>query len=280
MNNKQPMRIFGIDFTSAPNRRKPIACACCRFSNVRLVVEDIQCWQRFDEFETFLNAPGEWVAAIDAPLGQPRRLVEDLRWPSDWAGYVGIVGAMTKDEFVELITSYCHSQPAGSKHHLRETDRLAQSCSPMMLYGVPVGKMFFEAAPRILKADVALQPCRPNESGRVVVEAYPAMMARRAIGNKSYKNDSHRKGAALAALRLEIIEYYQTNENEVGIELEISQDLRAAIVAQSSGDRLDAVLCALQVAAASTRHDDSWGVPQHADALEGWIVDPGLNHSS
>ena len=45
---------------------------------------------------------------------------------------------------------------------------------------------------------------------------------------------------------------------------------RDALVADASGDRLDAVLCLLQ--AAWARAQPAFGRPAHADALEGWIV--------
>ena len=60
----------------------------------------------------------------------------------------------------------------------------------MMLFRVPVAKMFFEGAPRLLNAGVNIQPCSVKDDPRLVVEAYPALAARRWIGNHSYKADS------------------------------------------------------------------------------------------
>jgi hypothetical protein len=45
---------------------------------------------------------------------------------------------------------------------------------------------------------------------------------------------------------------------------------RDALVADASGDRLDAVLCMMQAAWASTQ--PGHGVPPGVDPLEGWIT--------
>lgn len=266
------MRVIGIDFTSAPSRRKTIACADCRLSGDVLYVEQLYRWSGFDKFESFLVAGEEWLAGIDAPLGQPRRLIEALNWPRDWAGYVEHIGSMTKLEFVEQVTYYSRSQPAGEKHHQRATDRLASSCSPMMMYGVPVGRMFYEAAPRLLRSNVSVLPCRPNSSRRVVVESYPALLARRAVGRAKYKNGRSRDGAKLASFRRKILSFYGA-KNSVGVSVRLPKELREAIIAEPTGDGLDAVLCAIQIASSSRRRPDDLGIPAHADPLEGWIVD-------
>ena len=94
---------------------------------------------------------------------------------------------MTRLQFVAVLTDYCKDREKGDKHHLRRTDKLAHARSPMMLYRVPVGKMFFEGASRLLKSGVSIQPCHVRNDARVVVEAYPALVARRWIGNRDYE---------------------------------------------------------------------------------------------
>ena len=42
----------------------------------------------------------------------------------------------------------------------------------------------------------------------------------------------------------------------------------------ASGDKLDAVLCAIQAAWAWKKRDRRYGRPHSADKLEGWIADP------
>jgi hypothetical protein len=43
-----------------------------------------------------------------------------------------------------------------------------------------------------------------------------------------------------------------------------------------SGDALDALLCAVQVAWAWKMRDSRYGAPHDSDILEGWIADPSL----
>ena len=102
--------------------------------------------------------PGPWVAGIDFPFGQPRKLIENIGWPDTWEKAIRYISIMNRCEFVQALESYCQAREKGDKHHLRLTDRAARSRSPMMLYRVPVGKMFFEGAPRLLEAGVSSHP--------------------------------------------------------------------------------------------------------------------------
>lgn len=43
------------------------------------------------------------------------------------------------------------------------------------------------------------------------------------------------------------------------------------------GDKLDAVLCAMQAAWSWSQRQARYGVPNDCDLLEGWIVDPCLS---
>src|SRR5215216_6374787 len=190
------MKIYGLDFTSAPNSKKAITYAQCHLTEKGLVLERLGCLTSFDEFEGFLMQPGPWVAGLDFPFGQPRRLIENLYWPRTWDGYIRLVANMTKPQFVELLLNYCSSRNKGDKHHLRTTDKLARSRSPMMLYRVPVAKMFFEGAPRLLKAGVNIQPCLVRDDSRLVIEAYPALVARCWAGPRAYKSDTEKQQTA------------------------------------------------------------------------------------
>jgi hypothetical protein len=187
------MSIFGLDFTSAPGRRKPITCAVCTLQDNLLRVRDTLSLTRFEAFEDFLRSGGSWLAALDFPFGQPRKLLANLGWPENWVGYMQIIASMDKKQFEETLMRYQESRPAGDKQHLRVTDVLAGARSPMMLHRVPVGKMFFEGATRLLKSDVSILPCRPTDDSRIVVEGYPALVARKLIGKRSYKSDERGK---------------------------------------------------------------------------------------
>jgi hypothetical protein len=270
------MRIYGLDFTSAPRNAKPITCAACDFDGDRLLLDSLEAFTDFAAFEAFLQRPGPWIAGFDFPFGQPAELVHNLRWGETWAAYVGRIGRMSKHDFVTEITIYCASRPPGDKHHLRQTDILAESRSPMMLYGVPVGRMFFQGAPRLLASGVSVIPCHPTGSDRVAVEAYPALVARRWIGKRGYKTDNKPKQTPKQeSARQEVVDGVSAGcRDHYGFALDLTGDQADACVAGASGDALDAVLCAIQAAWAFIKRPEYGILPGHA--LEGWIVDPSI----
>ena len=148
----------------------------------------------------------------------------------------------------------------------------------MMLFRVPVGKMFYQGAPRLLASGVRVEPCRSNGDDRVAVEAYPAVVARRFLGRTAYKRDAvpdtpERRSARetlLAGLESEtLLEAY-------GFTLEMDDRWRKQFVGEPSADALDSLLCAVQAAWAYTKRDENYGVPQECDPDEGWILDPAL----
>jgi len=271
------MNIYGFDFTSAPGPRKPITCAVCELLESTLQLHACVKLLNFAEFEAFLNRAGPWLAALDFPFGQPGKLIARLGWPETWEGYVQLMAAMGKHSFEHALTQYCASRPPGDKHHSRVTDVRAASCSPMMLHRVPVAKMFFQGAPRLLSSGVNILPTRPTNDNRVVVEGYPALVARRWISRSSYKSDERsQQTAAKAAARqailrglcsLELLDYY-------GCALAIPAALLGELIADPMADSLDALLCAVQAAWAHSQRDNGYGIPPHCDPLEGWIVDP------
>lgn len=280
------MKLFGIDFTSAPRKAKPITCASGQLeltSNklARLEIHRLETLFDFPSFEALLAEEGPYAMAIDFPFGQPRRLVEALGWPNSWSDYVGLVAEISKQEFCELIVKYRNQQPAGDKHHLRTTDEIAGGCSPMMLVGVPVGKMFYEGAPRLLRSGASLLPCHARQSNRTIIEGYPKLVASHLLKQlnqdhqkKSYKNDQ-KANEQQRALRKSLLEHCQTKDAliDYGISLMIDSPLRDEMIEDSTGDKLDALFCLIQAAAWQLNPKI---IPTHADPLEGWIVDPTL----
>jgi hypothetical protein len=107
-----------------------------------------------------------------------------------------------------------------------------------------------------------------------VIEAYPALMARRWVG--SYKNDTKKKQTIVqeAARQVIITEICSDQLQELyGFSVELSDTLAMSAIQDPSGDALDAVLCAIQ-AGYAYRHN--FAVPPECDPLEGWIFDPKL----
>jgi hypothetical protein len=270
------MKIYGIDFTSAPSKTKPIACAKAwldnSIQNNILRIEKFHYFIDFDGFMNFLTRSPHWLAGVDFPLGQPRKLIKNLEWGETWAEYVELVGQMSKQEFVTVLNQYRQDRAAGDREHLRQTDRLTGAISPMKVYGVPVGKMFFEGAPRMLNAGFSIQPCHPTTDSRTVLEIYPALIAKALIGKHSYKSDTKSKQTQeMQFLRQEIINQMRspTFLSKYGLDLAISEELSLLAIQDASGDTLDAILAAIQAANAFCQ--PNYGIPETCDRLEGWI---------
>jgi hypothetical protein len=272
------VRIYGLDFTSAPGRRKPLIVLGCTLEGDSLRVEDSETLTDFGGFEDFLQRRGPWVCGMDFPFGQPRSLVAALGWPEKWEGYVGEVGALPKEKFEGKIRADMALRPPGSKWRYRLADRRSGSSSAMMLFRVPVGKMFYQGAPRLLASGVRVEPCRRNGDERVAVEAYPAVVARRFLGRTAYKRDGipdtpERRSARetlLAGLESAVLrEVY-------GFAVKMDARWREELVSDPSADALDSLLCAVQAAWAYEKRDEGYGVSPECDPDEGWILDPAL----
>src|ERR1700730_8493739 len=121
------MKVFGIDFTSSPNRRKPITCLSCALSDDVLSATDLQELHDWDAFESTLAAPGPWIAGIDFPFGQSRTFIENIGWPITWAGYVEHVAGLERAAFREALTAYRAPRREGDKERRRKTDVAAGS---------------------------------------------------------------------------------------------------------------------------------------------------------
>ena len=273
------MKIYGLDFTSAPGRRKPLIALGCTLGDETLRVEDSEEMRDFAGFDEFLRRPGPWVCGMDFPFGQPKGLVSALGWPESWEGYVGEVARLGKEVFEDAIRSDMARRAPGSKYRYRLADKRSGSSSAMMLFRVPVGKMFYRGAPRLLASGVCVEPCRSNGDARVAVEAYPAVVARRFLARASYKNDERRKQtAAQLAAREKLVSGLRsaTLKEAYGFIVEMDGSWREEFIRDPAADALDSLLCAVQAAWAYTRKGENYGVPPECDPDEGWILDPYL----
>lgn len=275
------MRVLGFDFTSAPSQRKPITLATGTLNKGKLEIETIDSLESFQIFEDRLSGPSCWIAGLDFPFGQPRKLVENLGWPLDWTSYVGNLSNLGRPAFQQLLNDYREGQPKGDKHHLRATDRLACSCSPMMLSGVPVAKMFFEGAHRLLCSEANIVPCRLKATEeRIAVEAYPKLVVAKCVAACPYKTDSKNKQKVEHGdTRRRIVNALRSMylSSLYGFQVVLKEEYAELAVDDPTGDRLDAILCAIQAAWAYEQRESAsypYGVPVDCDKLEGWIVDP------
>lgn len=267
------MKIYGIDFTSSPSRKKPITCLECVLEGMHLTAGTLAEWSNFEGFEARLREPGPWIAGIDFPFGQARRFIETIDWPRSWQGYVRHAASLARNGFVDTLNEYRSTREPGDKEHRRETDKRAGSISPQKLYGVPVAKMFFEGAPRLIEAGSTVPGLQEGDPNRIVVEAYPGVLARYLIGKTSYKHDAAAKQTpTLHDARMEIMRAIQGGALETHYGISVTAP--SSLADDPTGDRLDAMLCAIQAAWAWTKRKEKFGEPEHTDHMEGWIADP------
>jgi len=264
------LRIYGVDFTCAPRRAKPITVACAVLNKSALHIEGIEEPHTFAEFEAFLQRPGPWVGGFDFPFSLPRELVRDLGWPRGWKALVAHCSTMDRAAFRRALDAYRATRPVGGKYAHRATDHPAGSSSPMKLVNPPVALMFHEGARRLIAAGVHVPTLANGDRGRVALEAYPGLLVRKQLGLRdSYKSDTRaEQTAARAAVRRRIVRALRLGR-PLGIALTLESRLQASLFRDGSGDRLDAVICAVQAAWAALR--PRYGMPRES-AHEGWIV--------
>lgn len=274
--NQPTATVLGVDFTSAPSRRKPIVVAQAALVASTLCITQIDYLVDFDAFDTLLCKRGPWVGAFDLPFGLPRELVTTMRWPEEWNELVAHIAAIGKDAFKDALNTVRESRPMGARYIPRKGDAAAGSSSPMKLVNPPVGLMFFEGAPRIARSGVSVMPCAPSVDTRVALEAYPGYMARK-ITQHSYKKDGPEGRSLSRRGNREMIVNALLDGHAAmsGLVVQLPKKLCATCIDDGNGDALDAVLCAVQAGIALRefeRGDPMFGIPLHADRLEGWIA--------
>lgn len=266
------LHLLGVDFTSSPRRQKPITVAggCLSGDGVRL--ETLEQCDDWPSFEAVLRRPGPWLGAFDFPLGLPREAVIDLGWPQAWPVLVEHCARMGRKAFRAALDAYRQSRPYGSRYAHRATDQPAGSHSPLKLVNPPVGLMYFEGAPRLLAANVSVAGMFDGDPARIAVEAYPGFVARM-VEPGSYKSDDRqRQTPAREAARGRILEALEAGTHGLGLRLRLDPGHRASLLADPSGDRLDAVLALTQAGWCAQRQARNFGLPPDLDPLEGWIA--------
>jgi Protein of unknown function (DUF429) len=264
-------RLAGVDFTSSPRRAKPITLALGRVVSGGVTLDRVDALADFDALARWLRTPGPWVAGFDFPFGLPRELVQDLGWPLHWPELIRHYAALTRAEVRATFAAYCAARPAGAKFAHRACDRPAGSSPSMKWVNPPVAIMLHAGAPLLLDAGVHLPGLHDGDRGRVALEAYPGLLARELIGARSYKSDDKaRQSAARAVARSDLLAALVAGRTRLGLRLLLDGALHASLLADASGDRLDAVLCLVQAAWAALRPD--YGLPERIDPIEGWIA--------
>ena len=265
------MLLAGVDFTSAPSRRKPITVALGALLDGAVRLERIEAHTDFASFSAWLRTPGPWFAAFDFPFGLPRALVESLGWPTDWLPLALHYTGLTRAEIRSTFQAFCAARPAGQKFAHRACDAFSTASPSMKWVNPPVAFMLHAGIGLLLEAGVQISSLHAGDPDRVALEGYPGLLARELIGRRSYKSDTRglqtpeRRDA-----RMELLRRLERGESRLGLGLALDAAQRRSLVDDGSADRLDAVLCLMQAAWAAER--PGWGLPGDVDPLEGWIV--------
>ena len=263
--------LAGVDFTSRPTRRKPITVALGELDRGALRLVRLESHESFASFAAWLQTPGPWLAAFDFPFGLPRELVVTLKWPLEWLPLMHHYAALSREEIRATFAAFCNARPVGTKFAHRACDGPAGSSPSMKWVNPPVAYMLHAGVPLLIAAGVHLPGLHAGDAQRVALEGYPGLLARELIGHRSYKSDaraSHTPERLIA--RKDLLEGIEQGRSHLNVRLRLSHAQRNALVADASGDRLDAVLCMVQAAWACTQ--PAWGMPPHVDPLEGWIT--------
>jgi hypothetical protein len=139
-----------------------------------------------------------------------------------------------------------------------------------------VAYMLHAGVPLLIDAGLHLPALHAGDSQRVALEGLPGLLARELLGARSYKSDEPRKqNAERLIARKDLLDALEQGRSRLGLRLRLSHAQRDALVADASGDRLDAVLCLVQAAWAAGQA--GFGRPADADPLEGWIVSSGIS---
>lgn len=266
-----PGRVAGIDFTSRPMRRKPIAVALGTFDGHSVRLDALQVHTGFDDFSDWLHTPDDWVGAFDLPFGLPRELIATLGWPADWLPLMRHYAALSREQIRDTFAAFCDARPVGGKFAHRACDGPAGSSPSMKWVNPPVAYMLHAGVPLLIDAGVHLPGLHAGDRRRVAIEGYPGLLAREVLGLRSYKSDDKAKQTPERLIaRKDLVDALEQGRTRLALRLRLSHAQRDALVADASGDRLDAVLCLLQ--AAWARIQPGFGRPADADPLEGWIV--------
>ncbi|GAA4016783.1 DUF429 domain-containing protein [Actimicrobium antarcticum] len=262
--------LHGVDFTSAPSKRKTITIASGRLTGDTWRIESLHALTDFASFSTWLEQPGPWLGAFDFPFSLPRELVEQLGWPTRWVELMTHLDTLSRGELRTAFKGFCDARPVGNKFAHRATDGPAGSSSSMKWVNPPVAYMLHAGVPLLRAAGVSLSGMHPGDPTRIALEGYPGMVAR-SITAASYKNDDRSKQTPQRrAARAVILDHLDTGNYRFAIRLDAG-DHRDALLDDATGDLLDAALCGLLAAWAWQRRDVRFGLPEF-DVLEGWIV--------
>ena len=272
------MVLLGCDFSSAPTRRKPIVVAFGSVNDQTVTLSRLETFDSLEAWADRLYELPQWLGAFDFPFGLPRELVEQLRWPLVWEECIACFAALSRPEIRRTFAAFCSGRPAGGKFAHRATDIPAGSSPSMKWVNPPVAFMLHAGVPRLIAAGAKLPGLHLPAAGsqRIALEGYPGLLARELIGRRSYKSDRPAEASAERDLaRSDLVAGLEKGSAQLQLRLSVEQALRAELLSDHKGDRVDAALCLMQSAWGAMRRESEgpgYGLPVSMDPLEGWIV--------
>ncbi len=267
--------VLGCDFSSSPTQHKPIVIALGQLDRGRVRLHELLTFASLSAWGDWLAQPGDWVGGFDLPFGLPRELVVALGWPQTWSACMDHYCALSRAEIRDLFKAFCDARPVGQKFAHRACDGPAGSSPSMKWVNPPVAYMMHAGVPLLRAAGLHLPGMCDGDVRRVGLEAYPGMLARELIGNRSYKSDDRSKQTAERwVARSDLLQKLELGQSRLGLRLQLGNALREKLLNDGKADALDAVLCLVQAAwglGCYGQGDERYGLPEF-DALEGWIV--------
>ncbi len=268
--------LVGCDFSSSPTRRKPIVLALGACSSGRVQLSRIERIDSLEGFDAWLRTSQSWLGAFDFPFSLPRELVMQLQWPQTWPELMAHYAGMERAEIRQTFAAFCNARPVGGKFAHRASDIPAGASPSMKWVNPPVAYMLHAGAPRLLAAGVHIPGMHEGDRSRVALEAYPGLLAREILAQRSYKSDDKaRQTPERLIARKDLITALEHGQTRLGLRLKLTHAQRDSLVDDAKGDSLDAVLCLMQAAWAQSRHEEGaplYGLPSDLDPLEGWII--------
>ena len=273
--------LIGCDFSSSPSQRKPIVVALGTKQRSVVKLDRLEKFHTLDAFQNFLNAPvpsgAMCVGGFDLPFGLPREWVEHMQWPLTWPECMDRYASFSREQLRQFFKQFCDSRPAGSKFAHRATDLPAGSSPSMKWVNPPVAWMMHAGVPLLRAAHWTLPGMSQGHPDRVALEAYPGLLAREIVKQRSYKSDDKSKQTPDRWMaRKDILHALDLGQTKLGLRLKLSAAQHDTLLLDGSGDSLDAVLCMVQAAWAQQQQETGatkgpYGLPEF-DPLEGWIV--------
>lgn len=209
------MRVYGLDFTSAPKKGKPLSLAECKLIDGKLIVDAFHEFGSagnppFAEYNAWLNGDGiwanesEWVAGIDFPFGMPLPAISHFGWAKDvhatkWQAYMQSLFNQYSEflDFKEAINSWVYLNERSEVGNpikvqfKRLTDQVAHSHSPLKVTNNPYpGAMLFRGCKALIESGINVQPFSlasnsGTQSKKSAIEAYPKLVAQKFIPKDS-----------------------------------------------------------------------------------------------